>query len=208
MRLILVRHAESRHAQEDRIASTLGCSGLTARGFEQAQLLARRLRATGELNDCQHLLCSPVLRARQTAEALAEALEVKSVEVDESLCELHVGTADGLSWQEYREKFGAFDLIASPQRKFAPQGESWLEFTTRVKETLENLASQYENQSVVAVTHAGFIVASLLVLFDIPRPGSGAYLQPVHGGLTEWRKSAGIWQLEKYNEAWHLTPAG
>jgi len=55
---------------------------------------------------------------------------------------------------------------------------------------------------------AGFIVASLLVLFGIPRPGSGAYLQPVNSGLTEWRKSAGIWQLEKYNEAWHLTPAG
>jgi probable phosphoglycerate mutase len=205
MHLILVRHAESKHSQQDKIAGISGCAGLTPHGFEQAQLLARRLRASGELGDCQALLCSPVLRAVQTAQVLAEVMPANMLKLDEDLCELHPGAADGLSWQEYREKFGAFDLLASPKRPFAPQAESWLEFMQRVRATLERLASEYEQQSVVAVTHAGFIVASLLVLFDIPRPGSGAHIDPIHTSLTEWHKSNGTWQLAKYNDAWHLT---
>jgi probable phosphoglycerate mutase len=205
MPLILVRHAESIHSQQGIIADVSGCSGLTHYGFEQAQLLANRLRTTGELNDCQTLLASPVLRAQQTAQVLLEVVPAKIVEQDHALCELHPGEADGLSWQEYREKFEEFDLIGSPKRPFAPQGESWLEFLSRVRDTLERLASQYENQTVTVVTHAGFIVASLLVLFDIPRPGTGAYLNPAHTSLTEWQKSNGTWQLAKYNDSWHLT---
>jgi probable phosphoglycerate mutase len=205
MHLILVRHAESKHSQQNIIADLAGCSGLTQHGFEQAQLLANRLRTTGELNDCHTMLCSPVLRAKQTAQVIEEVVPVNMVKQDNALCELRPGEADGLSWQEYREKFEAFDLISSPNRPFAPQGESWLEFINRVRDTLVRLASQYENQSVMVITHAGFIVASLLVLFDIPRPGTGAYLNPVHTSLTEWHMSNGTWQLAKYNDSWHLT---
>ena len=204
MHLILVRHAESKHSQQDIIADISGCSGLTQHGFEQAQLLANRLRTTGELNDCHSMLCSPVLRDKQTAQVIAKGIPVNMVKQDDALCELRPGDADGLSWQEYREKFGAFDLIGSPCRPFAPHGESWLEFIGRVRDTLERLASEYENQSVMVITHAGFIVASLLVLFDIPRPGTGAYFDPVHTSLTEWHKTNGIWQLAKYNDSWHL----
>jgi broad specificity phosphatase PhoE len=205
MRLILVRHAESKHTQQGFIAGIAGCTGLTEHGFEQAQLLANRLHMTRELNDCRTILCSPILRARQTAQVLAEVMPVKLVEQDDDLCELRPGDADGLSGQEYEEKYGAFDWLGSPTRLFAPNGESWLGFLDRVRATLERLANQYESQSVMAVTHAGFIVASILVLFDIPRPGTGAYLDPGHTSLTEWRKSNGTWRLVKYNDTNHLT---
>lgn len=204
MRLTLIRHADSIHSQQQTIADIAGCRGLTQHGFAQAKRLAKRLQIMGELNDCQTMLYSPVLRAQQTAQVLLETFPVQVVKEDHTLRELHPGVADGLSWQEYRQKFGAFDLINSPNRPFAPQGETWLEFIRRVRDALEQIANEYKNQNVIAVTHAGFIVASFLILFDIPRPGTGAHIDPLHTSLTEWRKSDGAWQLVKYNDYWHL----
>ncbi len=96
MRLILIRHGESEHALHPMIAGKEHCRGLTMQGFNQAHRLAERLRTTGEVSDCQVLLASPVLRARQTAEVLTTQLALGPVQQDDDLCELHPGEADGL----------------------------------------------------------------------------------------------------------------
>ena len=157
------------------------------------------------MSDCQALLCSPVLRALQTAEVLARTLPVEPIEQDCDLCELHPGEADGLSWGANRATYGAFDLLTSPTRAYAPGAESWLEFIDRVRATLERLARRFAGQTVVAVTHAGFIVASVLVLFAIPRPGTGARLDPDYTSLTEWHVAQAMWQLVRFNDTSHLT---
>src|SRR5260370_21350680 len=71
MRLILIRHAESKHSQNRLIAAGASCPGLTDHGFQQARQLAEHLEATGELQRFDLLLSSPVLRAYQTAHILA-----------------------------------------------------------------------------------------------------------------------------------------
>lgn len=167
MRLVLIRHGESKHSIRGVIGWRVGCAGLTERGFRQAEALANRLRTTGELSDCAALLCSPVPRARQTAEVLASALPVQTIEEDCDLCELHPGEADGLTWEDYRTRYGVFDLTSSPSRPFAPGGESWQDLVGRVRATLDRLAERFDGQTVVVVSHAGFVVVSLLLLFDI-----------------------------------------
>ena len=136
---------------------------------------------------------------------LARALCAGPIEHDCDLCELHPGAADGLSWEAYRATYGAFNLLTSPTRPFAPGAESWVEFVDRVRATLERLARGFAGQTVVAVTHAGFIVASVLVLFDIPRPGTSARLDPGSTSLTEWRVAQARWQLVRFNDISHLT---
>jgi probable phosphoglycerate mutase len=204
MRLVLIRHGESDHTSRGIIADVAGCTGLTERGTMQARALAGRLRATGELAECRTLLSSPVPRARQTAEILACALPGAAIEEDDTHCELRPGAADGLSWEAYRATYGHFDLLTPPRRPFAPGGESWVEFIDRVRTTHQRLADRFAGQTVVAVTHAGFVVASLLVLFDIPRPGTGASLEPSYTSLTEWRLSGTTWTLVRYNDTAHL----
>ncbi len=162
------------------LSDVKGCTGLTERGFQQAHMLAERLRATGEANDCTALLSSPVLRARQTADALLPALSVRTVTIAPDMHEIYPGVADGLTWKEYGATFGAFDLVASPDRPFAPGGESWIDFIDRVRTTMKLLAEQFDGKTVIAVTHAGFIVGTVLALFDIPRPGTGARLEPAY----------------------------
>lgn len=204
MRLILIRHGESEHAQRGIIAGISSCTGLTASGVEQVQALADRLTLSGELRDVNTLLSSPILRARQTADLLAEVLPAVSIEEDCDLCELHWGEAEGMSWAAYRETYGTFDLETFPQRPFSPGGDSWEDFLSRVRGTLDRLAGRFEGQTVVAVSHAAFIMASILVLFAIPRPGTGARLDPAYTSLTEWRVTGGIWHLVRYNDTGHV----
>jgi phosphohistidine phosphatase len=63
MRFVIVRHAEAAAGEPDELRP------LTARGREQARALGRRLRAEGLVPDA--VVTSPLLRARETAAALA-----------------------------------------------------------------------------------------------------------------------------------------
>jgi len=205
VRLVLICHGESEHLSRGLVACNAGCTGLTDCGFAQARALAERLRASGELGDCAELLSSPVLRARQTAAVLADVLPVAAVEEDCGLCELHPGDADGLPREDYGARYGAFDLPAFPDRPFGPGGESWNQVVARVRGTMDRLAGRCTGQTVVAVTHAGFIVVSILELFGISPSGGRAWLNPRPTALTEWSRSGGIWRLERYNDTFHVS---
>lgn len=204
MRLLLIRHAEAAQSMNHIISGPKGCQGLTRLGFQQAYHLSQRLHDTGEASDCAALLSSTCLRARQTAETLRSTLAVRSIKPLTGLCELLPGDADGMLKEEAAAKYGSFDLIQHPDRPVAPGGESWNSFKFRVRATLKELAEQYQHQTVVAITHAGFIVISTLLIFDIPRPGTGAYLEPNLTGITEWQVTGNQWTLVRYNDIYHL----
>ena len=145
-------------------------------------------------------------RAIETAEIIAPALGVEMAAPRCDLCEVHPGDADGLEWAEYDIRYGSFDMEAEPDRVFAPAGESWNSFHARVRTLLDGLAHDHAEQNVVAVCHAGVIVASLRVLLDIPHPGRGTQLRPTNTGLTEWEyePSRDRWTLHTFNDAGHL----
>lgn len=199
MRLLLVRHGESHHTADHRIAERRGCRGLTQRGVGQMQQLAERLRDELPAAPLVSLISSPVRRARHSAEVLAAGLTIPVTRWDENLCEVHPGDADGMTWSEYTQRFGQFDLPRQPTRPFAPHGESWQEFMWRVGTTLDDLAMGDPAKTVIVVTHAAFIVAALLNRFAIPRPGTGARFDPRHASITEWTVRHGVWQLVAFN---------
>ena len=68
------------------------------------------------------------------------------------------------------------------------------------------VATEFVDQTVVAVCHAGVIMASIRVLFDIPHPGTKARIQPTNTGVTEWEYEAdrNRWTLHSFNEHEHL----
>jgi len=208
MRLALIRHGESKHLHNQILSGPIGCQGLTDRGIMQAQALARRLALSGELSPCHVLLASPVKRALQTAEILAPSFPGCVIEIDANLTEQGLGEADGLPKAKYKARFGAFNPPDFPDRRTAPGGESWNEFRQRVLAVLERLEQRYSNETVVAVTHASFIVVSLLLLFNIPVADKRGFFDPTVTSLTEWNVSAGRWTLTKYNDCHHLLQSG
>ena len=103
-------------------------------------------------------------------------------------------------------RYGSFDMEAEPDRVFAPGGESWNSFHERVGGFLARLAAEHPDETVVAVCHAGVIMASLRLPARPPRPGAGAQLRPSNTGLTEWEHDPVLdrWTLHSFNEAGHL----
>ena len=195
MRFVLIRHGESQDQLLGRSTGLASCAGLSDQGITQTRLLANRLRRTGELNDCAVLLSSPFLRAKLTTEVLIDALPVETFEEDPGLCEMHLGEGEGLTSKAYRTKYGTTT---------APGEESWEDFISRVRATVQRYTEQYQAKTVVAVSHAGFIVNAIIGLFDIPRPGSGTWLEPDNTGLTEWHYTDAHWTLVQYNNTYHL----
>jgi alpha-ribazole phosphatase len=78
---------------------------------------------------------SPLLRARQSAEALARG---RSVRVDADLAEIELGEWDGRSWAEIESAQPelAKAKLANWQGVVPPGGESWEVFTARVDRAL------------------------------------------------------------------------
>ncbi len=206
MRLVLVRHADAYAGLTGTIAGPTGCSGLTPLGRRQAEALRDRLATSGTLT-ADVLLASTLPRAIETARIIAPAIGFTSPDLDCDLCEVHTGEADNTDWADYPTRFGAFDMTAEPDRVFAPGGDSWNSFNQRVHATMERLAHDHADRTVVAVTHAGVIMASVRTIFDIPQPGTGALLRPSNAGLTLWEHdmAAGRWTLHTFNDFDHLT---
>lgn len=205
MQLILVRHGDAYAGFEGVIGGQCGCRGLTLRGRRQAEALAEHLADTQRVR-ADVLLASTLPRAIETAEIIAPALGMRAVRQECDLCEVHTGEADGLAWTEYATRYGSFDMEAEPERVFAPGGDSWRSFHERVQRMFRRIAEEFADQTVVAVCHAGVIMASMRVLFGIPHPGTGARIRPTNTGLTEWEHERTLdqWTLHSFNESTHL----
>lgn len=205
MRLILVRHGDAHAGFHGVIGGEQGCAGLTELGRAQAAALRDHLAASGRVR-ADTLVASVLPRAIETASIIAPGLGLEIAGRECDLCEVHPGEADGLTWAEYTNRYGTFDMAAEPDRIFAPAGESWNSFHERVTAMLERVSREHVGQTVVAVCHAGVIMASMRVLFGIPHPGTGARLRPTNTGLTEWEHDTALdrWTLHSFNETDHL----
>ena len=200
MRLRLIRHGESVHNVEHFHAGKRGCKGLTPTGIQQAETLAKHLKS----DPCDVLLSTSVKRAHQTVTIISQQL-AQPIHINDDLCELLLGDADGMTSVEYREEFGKFDLIAEPDRPFSPNGETWNQFVGRVDNALDDLQRSYAGQNIIAVTHAGFMVVAFLRLFNASFGGNRGWIDFDHTSITEWHVSDDVWKLVRFNDTHHLT---
>lgn len=204
MRLILIRHGDAHAGFHGAIAGPRGCRGLTDLGRHQAEALRLAIeRDPGRTAD--ELVTSKLPRAIETAAIIAPALGFGDVPQDCDLCEVHTGEADGVEWADYDDRFGSFDMNIEPDRTFAPGGDSWNSFHRRVEGVMTRYASGHAGRTVVAVTSAGVIAASLRVRFGGPL-ASEPRMVPTNTGLTEWEsdETTGQWTLRSYDDVRHL----
>ncbi|GAC1316522.1 MAG: histidine phosphatase family protein [Acidimicrobiales bacterium] len=202
-RLALIRHGQSRATVDGIVGGERGCRGLTDTGHRQAAALAARLRRTGELDGADVLVSSTLPRAIETAEHLAPILRRPLLE-DRALCELHPGVGDGLTWAEWDRAYGSFDLGSEPDRPLSPGGESWAAFGARARAALQAWAERAA--FAVLVCHGGIIEQSMVLGFDRAdlTPPGGHLATPPNTSITEWRVTAGVWDLVRYADAAHL----
>ena len=206
--LYLIRHGEAYSNVEAEIGGVRGDRGLTERGIAQAQALGRRL-ATGEIA-ADVLYASTLLRARMTAEHVAEGLKLP-IQWDDELHELRPGEADGMRVLEARERFAGFSrFLIEPFTPIAPGGESWGTFQTRTSAALERLIAKHQGQSIAVVAHGGTIEVSFLYLLGLgPQARTRASFHARNTAITHWRHVESFggrreWQLVVHNDHQHL----
>ena len=163
MTVILVRHAESEGNVGGMIQGWTDLR-LTSVGVEQAALVARRL--SGET--IAAVYTSPLLRARETARPIAEALGHDLVE-EPDLRERNYGQAQGLTWAEAAERWPLGE--AAHHRDWAmavPEVESLAGLRRRSVAVVNTLLDRHVHETVVCVSHGGTLVQIIAHLFGLP----------------------------------------
>jgi probable phosphoglycerate mutase len=218
-RLVLVRHGESLAQALGIVGGHDGCRGLSERGRRQVTALRNRWTETGEVGGDPVLYASVMPRAVETAAILAPSLGLGGAEIaqDCGLCEHHPGEGDGLSREEYDERYPYPETGWSPDLRRCPGDETWNEMAARVAESFEGLARRHRGRTVVVATHGGWIVqvAIRLLGIDPGRSHSRAWLGCANASITEWRRVAqryddttSVWELTRYNDTAHLAGLG
>jgi len=155
MRITFTRHGESQANLLHEISNRGLKHGLTQDGQKQIQALALQLRTQA----IKHIYSSPLLRAVESSQILANALGL-DVEITDALrefdCGILEGRSDRLAWQGWQSLMDAWLLHDDWQEKIEG-GESYLEIQTRFLPFIESLISRFGDSTkhVVCVAHGG-----------------------------------------------------
>ena len=136
---------------------------LAPEGQAQAAGLADRLRHL----PIAAIHCSPVLRARQTAEPLSAALNLP-VHVNDALAEIEYGDWTGQSLDDLRplERWKHWNAFRSGTR--VPGGESMPEVQTRAVGEMLRLAAEHPAACLALVSHGDVIKAAVAYFLGVP----------------------------------------
>lgn len=176
-RIYLVRHGDV----EASSGAFLGWTdvSLSPKGRLQGNRLAERLRAA-KIDRC---FCSPLRRARQTAELIVENRDIE-IEIHECLKEIHFGRWEGLNFNEVvrQDPEEAQGWCDSPLDFTFPEGDSVAVFIENLKSDLQWLKAQ-DGETLLLVTHAGVIRVLLTLLLDL-RPADQFKFEVERGSLS------------------------
>jgi probable phosphoglycerate mutase len=159
--LWLLRHAQSEWNASGRWQGQADPC-LSAAGREQLGALVRSFaEALGETR-VDRLVCSDLMRTRQTARALGDDWGLEA-QPDATLRELDVGSWSGLTRAEIAARdprlLAAFEAGDPDVRP--PGGETRSEIRVRAREAIRRIASDAPGERIVLVSHLGFIRALL-----------------------------------------------
>lgn len=162
MLIALMRHGQTDWNLEGRVQGRTDIP-LNDTGRRQARDAANAILARG--NSWDVVTSSPLLRARESAQIVAEILDRPLGEPVEGLVEQSYGEAEGVAVAELHERW--------PDRIFAG-GETPQELEARVLRTLDHLAELHSGTPLLAVSHGAYIRRLIATVtnreyYDVPR---------------------------------------
>jgi len=161
----LIRHGQTDwNAQGRWQGQTPEAPPLNAAGLAQAHALAGQLagRVAHEGISFDVLYSSDLLRARQTAEIVAQRLGLP-IRLDARLREAHLGVWEGMLGDEVALRYVAEldERRRDPVHSRPPQGETVFELAARVGQALDDIAQAHPHSNVIVVSHGLAIAAAL-----------------------------------------------
>jgi broad specificity phosphatase PhoE len=200
---LLLRHGQTALSAERRFAGR-GDIPLTDLGLEQAAAAAARLAQRGGID---LVLTSPLRRAQQTAQAVADAAGAP-LAMAEDLAETDFGSWEGMTFAEVMSRWP--DEIAAWMANAdaaPPGGESFAAVAVRVNAALDRLLATHRGQTVVIVSHVTPIKTIVCRALLAPT----AALFRIHLDVAALSEAAwfadGPALLRSLNDTAHLRPA-
>ena len=156
---------------------------LNETGREQARIAAAHLNR----EDWDIIIASPLSRAKDTADIVAQELGMNVVIVPE-LIERSFGVAEGLDHASWRKLYESHQVIEGL--------ESLEDLRTRTVHLLEIIANEYSGQRVLAVSHGAFIRKVLTIVTNGELPREGERLS--NASLNRFMHADGLWTITDY----------
>lgn len=201
MLMYCIRHGESTYNAQGRVQGHLNIP-LSELGRGQAAALAEVCKGFG----AKAIFCSPLRRARETAEPIAAALTLP-IREEPRLMEIEVGIFQGHSRddldricpEEYaRWRSGDPDYVV-------PGGESRRALMHRGREVLESIG-RGDYDRVIVVSHGAILAAAFKSLLDIPAQRHPFALE--NASISRLEIDGPIVRLHTLNEVGHLSGIG
>jgi len=165
-RLYLIRHGQSAGNAEGRFGGH-SATPLSKLGKQQAEMTALALakeRVTA-------IYSSDLYRAVQTAEPLAQALNLK-INATDTFRERHVGVLEGLTFDEAKKEFPE-DYYALVNRELAhviTRGESYHQLLKRTTSVLNEILEKHKGGRIAIFAHTGTICFLTLYIIGAIHP--------------------------------------
>lgn len=174
-RIYLVRHGQTVMNVQVRFRGRLDVP-LNDQGRREAWMAARGLADAG----LAAVYTSPLCRAREVAEAIAEVTGVEVREQPE-LINVDYGEWEGLTKEEcaqrYPEEWRRYREL--PEEAACPRGEALAKAADRIVDGLVSLGRRHPGQAVAAVTHGAMV---RLALLRVAPPTDGKWEVPLATG--------------------------
>lgn len=149
MKVYLVRHG----ADDDSIRGGWSNHPLTNEGLKQSEELAKKLKDNN--CDAEIIYSSDLFRAKQTAEILAQQLNLK-IEYTPDFREVNNGDLAGMDNDMANNLYPNLYWRNLEWNQNYPNGESPKEFYERINNAWEKLINS-NHKSIILVTHGGVI---------------------------------------------------
>jgi probable phosphomutase (TIGR03848 family) len=162
--ILLIRHGENDFVKKNILAGRLPEVHLNKKGRSQAEALAEKLKGL----PVKAVYSSPLERAMETAEPIAEALGLEVVQRP-GLMELDIGEWQGQTLKSLRKLKAWRKVQGNPARFRFPGGEAFLDTQQRICTELEALTALHQPKEMIAcVSHADPIKLAVAYYLGMP----------------------------------------
>lgn len=163
VKYILVRHGQTEWNKSERFRGQADIP-LNDTGKEQARKVAAYLA-----NDkIDAVYCSPLSRARHTAEPFAKDHHLE-IQLNDGLTDIDVGALEGLTVEEARQAFP--DVVTkwqeAPGHVRFPKGDSVKSLQARLNKLLAEIEQRHEGQTIALVSHRVVCHALMCIILGL-----------------------------------------
>jgi probable phosphoglycerate mutase len=162
LKIILVRHGETDWNRVKRVQGGSSDTPLNNIGKEQAKGLAALLAK----EKIKAVYSSPLQRAMVTAKEIADLHNV-SIKISPSLREIEAGELEGILSSDLGKRFSDY-LFDGDKMVKIPGGEALFDVQVRSWELITNLSAEYDECTIVLVSHYFVILSLICKVLDVP----------------------------------------